>query len=53
MTDRANQQRLSSPHADMAAHYDVIVVGTGYGGGVSASRMARMGLHVAVFETRP
>jgi cholesterol oxidase len=30
--------------------YDAIVIGSGYGGGVAASRLARMGLRVAVFE---
>ena len=30
--------------------YDAIVVGSGYGGGVAASRLARMGLRVAIVE---
>jgi len=42
--------RLSRPHEDMKARYDVIVVGSGYGGGVTASRLARAGKHVAVIE---
>ncbi len=30
--------------------YDAIVIGSGYGGGVAASRLARMGLRLAILE---
>lgn len=41
---------LSQGFDALGNHYDVVVVGSGYGGGVSASRLARMGLEVAVLE---
>jgi len=42
--------RLSSPPAALKPRYDVIVIGSGYGGGVTASRLARAGKRVAVLE---
>lgn len=42
--------RLSSPIETMQDHYDVVVVGTGYGGSIAASRLARAGRRVCVLE---
>src|SRR5215470_10132344 len=44
------QQRLSSPRDQIRPAYDVVVVGSGYGGGVAASRLARAGQSVCVIE---
>jgi len=42
--------RLASPAAELQQSYDAIVIGSGYGGGVAASRLARAGKRVAVLE---
>eukprot|EP01130_Rhizamoeba_saxonica_P009857 TRINITY_DN4023_c0_g1_i1.p1 TRINITY_DN4023_c0_g1~~TRINITY_DN4023_c0_g1_i1.p1 ORF type:complete len:1732 (-),score=349.59 TRINITY_DN4023_c0_g1_i1:62-5257(-) len=41
---------LSSEYDTLQKFYDVIVVGSGYGGSVAASRSARMGLSVCLLE---
>lgn len=43
-------ERLSRPIETIKNHYDVIVIGSGYGGGISASRMARAGRSVCLLE---
>lgn len=42
--------KLSSDRASPASHYDVVVIGSGYGAGVAASRLARMGYSVCILE---
>ncbi|KAL3427916.1 Cholesterol oxidase 2 [Phlyctema vagabunda] len=52
-TDNPNQSefpRISKPVELMRNSYDVVVIGSGYGGGVAASRMARADQSVCLLE---
>ena len=42
--------RLSLPIGNLKDHYSVVVIGSGYGGGIAASRLARAGQKVCVLE---
>jgi cholesterol oxidase len=44
------QQLLSLPQDRIRAAYDVVVIGSGYGGGVAASRLSRAGQSVCILE---
>jgi cholesterol oxidase len=42
--------RLSSPIERIRNHYTVVVIGSGYGGGIAASRLSRAGQAVCLLE---
>ncbi|MBI3282332.1 MAG: GMC family oxidoreductase [Acidobacteria bacterium] len=42
--------RLALPHSQIKARYEVVVAGSGYGGSIAASRMARAGRLVCLLE---
>ena len=46
-------RRLSKLLDNMRPHYDVVVVGSGYGGAIAASRLARAGRSVCLLERGP
>ncbi|KZT53788.1 FAD/NAD(P)-binding domain-containing protein [Calocera cornea HHB12733] len=44
------KRRIGLPATAIQEHYDCVVIGSGYGGGIAASRLSRAGKRVALFE---
>ncbi|MCH8330262.1 MAG: GMC family oxidoreductase N-terminal domain-containing protein [Bacteroidetes bacterium] len=44
------KHRLSKPTSEIKSDYEVVVIGSGYGGSIAASRMARAGRKVCLME---
>ncbi len=42
--------KLSSDISELRSHYEIVVVGSGYGGAIAASRLARAGRDVCLLE---
>jgi cholesterol oxidase len=43
-------ERMSLPLHEMADHYEAVIVGSGYGGGIAAARLAEAGVSVCLLE---
>ena len=50
MANAPSFKRLSLPLSGLDERYDAIIIGSGYGAGVAASRLSRMGLKTCVLE---
>ena len=46
-------KKLSTEKSALKSHYEAVVVGSGYGAGIAASRLSRMGQKVCVLERGP
>ena len=50
MSVTPRSSRLAFPFENLGSHYDAVVVGSGYGASIAASRLARAGQRVCVLE---